>query len=164
MHSSLSKKEMSVRLEKSWKFLSGTHLSFGELKSELPAPDHHYMTVVIPIGSVKESSTSAIAVGLLINKLQAAKAASFMFDIDQDKLSAPDISDACKEACNVLGGCLSFDDENQLGIPTEISPEKFMELQNTSPYKFTFSSEKPYEGQVVLTILFLSKNHILNGI
>lgn len=47
----VSKIEMSERLHKSWRFLSGTDVTFRELKDDIPGPDRRYMTIVIPIGS-----------------------------------------------------------------------------------------------------------------
>lgn len=160
---SVSRSEMSERLKKSWRFLSGTELTFVELKSDIPIPNQRYMTIVIPIGEIKDKPSSAIAVGLLISEDQATKVASYMFGLDKSKLTEADITDACKESCNVLGGGLSFDDENKLGIPKEISHAHFLELQNASTFNVIFSSDKPCKGQIVLTILFLTNNQLLNG-
>lgn len=163
MHS-VSKIEMSERLHKSWRFLSGADVTFRELKDDIPAPDRRYMTIVIPIGETNNNPTSAIAIGLLISRAEAVRVASFMFNVDESKLTEEDILDACKESCNVLGGGLSFDDENKLGIPKEISHEHFIELQHASSFTVTFSSNKPHDGQIILTILFLNNSQLLNGI
>lgn len=154
---------MSERLKKSWKFLSGAELTFFELKSDIRPPDHRYMTVVIPIGEIKDKPSSAIAVGLLISEEQAIEVASYMFGLDKNKLTEADISDACKESCNVLGGGLSFDDENKLGVPKEISHAHFLDLQRSSSFTVTFSSDKPCKEHILLTILFLTNNQLLNG-
>ena len=161
---SVSKLELSEKLHQSWKFLSGSELTFRELKSAMRSPDHHYLSVMIPIGASQQEPSNGIAIGLLISEEQAARVASYMFDVDINNLTKEDIADACKETCNVLGGALSFDDENKLGIPKTVSQEHFTELQDTSAFTVTFASNAPYEGHVVLTILFLTTHMLLNEI
>jgi hypothetical protein len=150
----IPKSKMSEQLTAAWAFLSGENCVFVESNTMTPRQGEHEITVLLPILLPEGYSDRSIAVGLIIDEAEAIKVGSFMFDIPTDELTSEDVLDACKESCNVLAGCLAIfkggEPPIELGIPQDISPDQFANLQRKSSMNLTFMSGTP-NWRVVIT-------------
>lgn len=158
---------MASKLDPAWVFLSGAERHFEEGRPDDARPGEREHAIVLPVYLSKDLPARMIAVGLLIDDLEAVAIARFMFGIPTGDVSPDDITDACKEACNVLGSCLvtsSVDVHNvEIGLPQELPPLRFAELQGNAVTCVTFSSEPESGHRVVVTVFDAVDHRILEA-
>lgn len=158
---------MASKLDPAWAFLSGSVRHFAEGRDQDARPGEREHAIVLPVHLHEDLPTRLMAVGLLINDLEAVDVARFMFGIPTGEISPDDVADACKEACNVLGGCLvtSYSDTHtvEIGLPQELPPTRFSELQRNAVICVTFSSETDAGRRIVVTVFDAIDQRILES-
>jgi hypothetical protein len=152
----ISQQQMSEKLAKSWKFLGGVDLTFSLSSKAISGDGRHTHRVVLPVTLEDPQASRAMAISLIIHETEAKRVSAHMFGLNQNEVTEDDIKDACKEACNVLGGGLIMDPNSKLGIPFEVSEEDFLKLQKDSTLNVTFASNQPFADLIILSILDVS--------
>ena len=157
---------MASKLAPAWAFLSGQDRHFEEGPAQASRPGEQAHAVVLPV-HLHDGPPRLMAVGLLIDDQEATQVACFMFGLPSDGIDASDISDACMEACNVLGGCLvrSSDEAHtvEIGLPKELPLAQFCELQRQARASVTFSSESDAGQRIVITVFDAIDQRILES-
>lgn len=158
---------MANKLEPAWVFLSGSarHFVQGQVQDSRPGEREH--TIVLPVHLHADRPARLMAVCLLIDDSEAVDVARFMFGIPTGEVSADDVTDACKEACNVMGGALIMSDQDkhtvEIGIPQEIPSDRFSELRRHAVISVTFASENDAGRRVVITVFDAIDQRILES-
>lgn len=154
----LASDEMVKKITSSWLFVSGSTFDF-KVSDQYTFHNHEQlMAVVLPVYIDHEQHHESIAVGLIIDDDEAKKIASHMFGQALEDLTGADIEDAKKETCNIMGGGLIVGQNTELGVPTEITLEKFFELQKNASFSKLFVSDNPYQDLVNLVIFDVNNN------
>lgn len=146
---------MASKLAPAWAFLSGAERHFEEGSAHDSRPGEREHAIVLPVHLRDGSPEHWLAVGLLIDCMEAEGIARFMFGVPAGDISPDDVRDACMEACNVLGGCLVREADGQgigIGLPQELAPDLFSELRRKAVMSVAFASEDATGRRIVVTV------------
>lgn len=151
------------QLEPAWAFLSGHERHFEMTELQLPRPGETEHRVVLPVKLL--GGQRLVAVGVMLDDDQAEAVARYMFGLPDGEVSPEDLLDACLETCNVLASSVIKNCENpdviDIGLPLEVSAEKYAELQSHAVARVTITSEIDHEHRIVVTVFDVQDQSVL---
>lgn len=156
---------LACQLEPAWTFLSGHQRHFVPTSPQMPRPSETEHRVVLPVKLL--NGNRLVAVGVMIDQDQAVAVARFMFGQPDGEVSEADLQDACLETCNVLASSVIKGCENpsviDIGLPLEVSAQKYSELQTHAIARVTLTSEIDHEHRIVVTVFDVNDQSVLES-
>lgn len=136
---------LTEQLAPAWTFLRGAQRGFDAHVPPpvpQPCPDDH--ALVLPLRLLAAPERQA-AVGVLIDRDEARAVARHLFERLDDEISADELNDACREACNILAGSVvaayTRQEAVEMGLPREISADEYRRLLHSGQVRGIFLSD-----------------------
>lgn len=156
---------LANQLEPAWAFLSGHERHFVPTEVQPPRAGEREHRVVLPVKLL--NGHRLIAVAVMLDEDQAEAVARFMFGQPEGEINEADLQDACLETCNVLASSVIKGCENpnviDIGLPLEVSAEKYLTLQSHAIARVTLMSEIDHEHRIVVTVFDVSDQSVLES-